>query len=1202
MALDKKCPRADDPAFARATSILLTSILLICGSGAPVNGSSSNDSDDRPKIDLKSGSTTGNISAGEVQQFEITLTQNQLLRLSLEKGDLAARLTIADAAGHRLMDKVSRRYEIMYVSLIVSATGTYHVEISSLETKEQRNYRLEVDPVRKASKAELELSTAEQLVALANWALEEWTERSLLQAIENFDRAANIAVPRDMRFAARAWNEAGRTLFLLGQYREALKRFTRAAECAQKAGDKLEYAGALGQMARLHSYLGNNLEAEKSLAKARDLLKEVGAEDGPSRPKQIYAETLSNLGEIEYSKGNLVKADADFKHSLQLLSEVGDRKGEARVHLFKGYIAGNIGESKKAVSEISQALAMYQAMGDKSGEASSLTALGLSHSLDRDEEHAMRLHRQAIEIFRTIGDKHSQAIATNAFGQAYEYLNDYSMALENYQKALSLLGENPAGDFAAVFPFKIARMQRLLGNLDQALKSYELCLQLSRAAGKRRTEAMALNDVARIYASQHNREKTIKQYRKILNFYARMSDRRGQATTLNNLGDFLFSLREKREALTLYKRALALIELVGDKDILTSILYNLARASRDLGSLEDALAYIERSVRIIEELRTNVATPDFRTSFFAGVRQHYELMINILMQCETAWPGRGYSAKGFLASENGRARSLIDMRAEVGADIRAGVSPALLERERELQGLLRSQAEYQMDLAQQKADATNLASVAKQIDDLQNEYLQIEAQIRDQNPRFLALQQAAPLTLQQVQTELLDDDSVLLEYALGDERSYLWVISTTSFSSYELPPRATVEAAAVDVYKSLTARQLVGEVNTDYQANVEAADASYFDKSLRLSRILVGPALAQIGTKRLLVVADGVLQYIPLDALPVPPGEGIGAAGTLNDLPLLIATHEVVMLPSLSTVAAIRKEKIKSNGGNKIVAVLADPVFSNKDDRMQSSNTERAIASVSNDPPTAATLRDGQATSVDGAPSRLTHAAEEASAIVAVAPRGSCFLAQGFDATRETAMSSLLAQYRIVHFAAHGLVNKDRPELSGIILSMVDRSGNKTNGFVPLRDIYNLNLSADLVVLSACDTALGKDVKGEGLVGLTHGFIASGSKSVIASLWKVDDRATSVLMADLYRSMLQDGMSPAAALRSAKERIRREKAWQAPYFWAGFVLQGDYVERIVVERRSRLSPGVVILLISALIVLGVTILNRHRRRLMRPAT
>jgi len=220
---------------------------------------------------------------------------------------------------------------------------------------------------------------------------------------------------------------------------------------------------------------------------------------------------------------------------------------------------------------------------------------------------------------------------------------------------------------------------------------------------------------------------------------------------------------------------------------------------------------------------------------------------------------------------------------------------------------------------------------------------------------------------------------------------------------------------------------------------------------------------------------------------------------------------------------------------------------------------------------------------------------------VAVVPHGSAMLALGFDATRETAMSSLVGEYRIVHFAAHGFVNKEHPELSGILLSTVDRSGNKTNGFVPVRDIYNLNLSADLVVLSACESALGKDVRGEGLVGLTHGFMASGSKSVIASLWKVDDRATSMLMAEFYRSMLQDGLSPAAALRSAKEKIRREKSWQAPYFWAGFVLQGEYNEHILVNRRSSLRSLVAVVLVSVLIVVGIAFLYRHRRRLVHHA-
>jgi CHAT domain-containing protein len=227
---------------------------------------------------------------------------------------------------------------------------------------------------------------------------------------------------------------------------------------------------------------------------------------------------------------------------------------------------------------------------------------------------------------------------------------------------------------------------------------------------------------------------------------------------------------------------------------------------------------------------------------------------------------------------------------------------------------------------------------------------------------------------------------------------------------------------------------------------------------------------------------------------------------------------------------------------------------------------------------------------------RLVHASEEADAILAATPRGTGMVAKGFDASRETAMSSLVGEYKIVHFATHGFLNSEHPELSGIVLTMVNQDGSKTNGFMPLQDIYNLNLSADLVVLSACDTALGKDIKGEGLVSLTRGFMSAGSRSVVASLWKVDDRATAVLMADFYKSMLQDGLPPAAALRSAKQTIRQEKVWSAPYFWAGFVLQGEYNERIVVDSKSQLRTSVTVSLVLVLISSGLLILQRRRQR------
>ena len=206
-------------------------------------------------------------------------------------------------------------------------------------------------------------------------------------------------------------------------------------------------------------------------------------------------------------------------------------------------------------------------------------------------------------------------------------------------------------------------------------------------------------------------------------------------------------------------------------------------------------------------------------------------------------------------------------------------------------------------------------------------------------------------------------------------------------------------------------------------------------------------------------------------------------------------------------------------------------------------------------------------------------------------------MAKGFDASRETAMSSEITRAQIVHLATHGFLDSKHPELSGIVLTMIDRNGVGTNGLMPLPDIYSLDLSAELTVLSACQTALGKDIKGEGLIGLTHSFISAGSKSVVASLWKVDDRATAILMADFYEGMLQNGMTPSAALRSAKLKMMRNKQWSAPYYWAGFVLQGEYTNHIAVDRYSWLRRGLVLLFLLIPIVATMLMLQKPKRRI-----
>jgi len=249
----------------------------------------------------------------------------------------------------------------------------------------------------------------------------------------------------------------------------------------------------------------------------------------------------------------------------------------------------------------------------------------------------------------------------------------------------------------------------------------------------------------------------------------------------------------------------------------------------------------------------------------------------------------------------------------------------------------------------------------------------------------------------------------------------------------------------------------------------------------------------------------------------------------------------------------------------KAVAVFADPVFEPSDPRLAAvarvasgTQTVQVTSRATDAPdPLQQALRGLRGLRTGGL-GRLPFSRREADVIVALAPRTQALQATGFEANREAATSTRLAEYRIVHFATHGVLNARRPELSGIVLSLFDERGQKQDGFLRLHDVYNLRLDADLVVLSGCQTALGKDLKGEGLVGLTRGFMYAGARSVVASLWQVDDESTAELMKRFYRAMLKENRRPADALRAAQLEMSRDKRWYAPFYWAGFVLQGEW--------------------------------------------
>jgi CHAT domain-containing protein len=300
-----------------------------------------------------------------------------------------------------------------------------------------------------------------------------------------------------------------------------------------------------------------------------------------------------------------------------------------------------------------------------------------------------------------------------------------------------------------------------------------------------------------------------------------------------------------------------------------------------------------------------------------------------------------------------------------------------------------------------------------------------------------------------------------------------------------------------------------------------------------------------------LIVGEGVLQYLPFAALPEPTAAGAAVA---NQAPL-IAKHEIISVPSASVVAVLRRETAGRKQAPKTLAVIADPVFSRDDARVVQQNSKGNAAANESAPADA--IRSGNDVGLQDFV-RLRFSRSEAEDIARLAPAGSTLKALDFDASRETVLNSDLGQYRIVHFATHSLLNNQHPELSGVVLSLIDRSGRPQNGFLRLYDIYNLRLGSDLVVLSACQTALGGEVNSEGLIGLTRGFLYAGAPRVVATLWAIDDRTTAEVMKRFYEGMLLRGERPAAALKAAQVATWKTRGWDAPYYWAAFTLQGEW--------------------------------------------
>jgi CHAT domain-containing protein/Flp pilus assembly protein TadD len=898
-------------------------------------------------------------------------------------------------------------------------------------------------------------------------------EPALAGAVQAGEREAVLAVQLEMAGAVARQQAA-----------EGVRLYEGALELARGLGDRPAEAEALQGLADVLPDPRNLASLRAALAIRRQLGDEVGQatllhlmayhyknHGQPEEARQSYQQalalqwrnddavdqvwTLGELGALVGRQGDPDRARAYLGVGLERAKEVGDLEAQAFALRESARLDIDLGELHTAYREYVQAHKLLAAAGSGSELAWALEGVAASQMYLGEPERARQNYDEAWREFTAQGDPKGQAWALLGIGSAFAAEHDAHRALEHFAKALDLI----------------------------------------RASGIPGLEGLALYDLGRIHRELHQPREAVSELEKAVTLEASDSRLR-QAQALVELGNAYSQAGDLPRADSAFQRAVA---LSGRAPVVEAAAQaGLARLERDRGALRAARSAIARAIEITEKLRAGVIRPDQRVAFLASRRSYYEFYVDLLMRLHRLEPGAGHDAEALAASEQARARGLLDLMAKERVEVRHGIPQELKQRETDA-GARITRLQTRLWSESQTLPETEVQRLARELDLAEEEERDLETEIRRSQPAYAAIRTPRPLPLPQIQ-RILDERTALLEFFVGDDGSYLFVVTHGGLVVHSLPPRAEI-------------LPLVESVNAAVQRDSRLQARRYVEDAYRLYQLIVMPAAGELRDK-LLVAPDGLLYSLSFEALltrPVPEG---GAA--LRGLPYLIRQRSVSYIPSASVLAQLLTAHRPGGGagGGKLFVGFADPG--------------------------------------EGSQRPLPAARDEVNRIASLFPAGQAVVFLGSEATEENVKASVVATARHLHFASHGLLDETIPERSGLQLA---RAGPLEDGLLQVREVFNLELHADLVVLSACKTGLGKEVSGEGLIGMARAFLYAGAGSILVSLWQVDDESTSDLMVTFYRYLRELG-DKSEALRRAKIESIDNSRYVHPYFWAPFILVG----------------------------------------------
>ena len=889
--------------------------------------------------------------------------------------------------------------------------------------------------------------------------------------------------------------------YKLGENQRALDSLHAALLLARQVGNRYLESSALNTLGMIYRSTG---EFQQALQHLRTAL----AIDRARRDREGEGVILLNLGDVYTETAAYDSALYYYEQSLKLAEEARDRRTQGAIYSSMATVHFYRADYQQANAYGDSSLQICRAFEDKSGEANELGNLASSYIYLDDYPQALNYLQEALALSRELEDQYHQNIHLGTIGEVYTLLGDYARAEISLKEAQKIAHTIDDKTSEATWTAALGILHLTKDDTALAVKQLEKALDIFIAAGTKREEALTYANLATIYTQQGRYELAATNFEKAKHIHHEIGNRYGEAETQNGLGLLNNKSGAFAKALALHQTALLEGEKLLAPKIIAEAKFGLGQAYEGLEKFPEALSHYQQAVEALESVRARLILEKQKSSFLAGKHEMYAHLIDLLCNMSNRQPQDQFDAIAFNYVERAKARALLDLLAEAKLDLSAGLPPDLQAQQKALFAKMAKISEDSLTANQKESLATELQKTEEKLE-------QLRLAVRQKNPAYAELQYPVPITLPLIQQNVLRDNNVLLEYALGTEASYLWAITKTQRRIFHLLPAPAI-------------RKKVGEY-LDLIGDAAKADTVYRAASRVLYRLLLEPASDFLKANvNLIIVPDDTLHYLPFEALIVTPEKQPPC--------YLVETHTVSYAPSASVLAFLQKpSQPRQSPEQKDWLALGDPIFGKNEsaDLNRSLYRQRGFDLVS-----------------------LPNSGVEIQKIAAMFPANKRTTYVRAEAKEERVKRERLDQYRMLHFATHAWVDENLPGRSCIVLAIDDDPAE--DGFLLMNEIFNLKLQADLVVLSACQTGRGKLLRGEGLIGLSRAFFYAGARSLLASLWAVEDRTTAELMVKFYE-YLRQGRSKSEALCLAKRALIKGKiaAARHPHFWAPFVLLGE---------------------------------------------